>query len=57
MKVWEAWHKIGGSTPSYDTIAGRLFNYIFLSLDTIIKFINENPKLIHFGKFKRTKHD
>lgn len=50
-KVWEAWHKLGGSAPSYDTIGIRLLNYVFTSLDTIEKFINQYPKLIKYGEF------
>lgn len=50
-KVWSAWNKLGGSTPSYDTIAGRLFNYIFTSIATMIEFIDKNPSLIKMGKF------
>lgn len=50
-KVWNAWHKLGGSTPSYDVIGSRLFKYIFSSIDTIIEFIDKYPKLLKFGKF------
>jgi len=50
-KVWEAWHKLGGSAPSYDTIGIRLLNYLFTSLDTIENFIDQYPKLIKFGEF------
>ncbi len=50
-KVWEAWHKLGGSAPSYDTIGIRLLNYIFTSLDTINSLIDQYPKLIKFGDF------
>jgi hypothetical protein len=50
-KVWEAWHKLGGSAPSYDTIGIRLLNYIFTSLDTINVFIDQYPKIIKFGEF------
>lgn len=50
-KVWEAWHMLGGSAPSYDTIGIRLFNYLFTSLDTISAFIDKYPKLIKFGEF------
>ncbi len=51
-KVWNAWHKLGGSTPSYDVIGSRLFNYIFKSLDTMIAFVDKYPKIIKFGKFE-----
>lgn len=50
-KVWEAWHKLGGSAPSYDTIGIRLLNYVFTSLDTINEFMDQHPKLIRFGEF------
>jgi hypothetical protein len=52
-KVWNAWHKLGGSTPSYDVIGKRLFNYISTSLDTILKITENKPELIRFGKFKQ----
>jgi len=51
-KVWEAWHVLGGSAPSYDTIGIRLLNYLFTSLDTISDFVDKYPKLIAFGEFK-----
>ena len=50
-KVWKAWDTIGGSTPSYDVIGGRLLNYIYGSLDTIINFIDKQPNLLKLGKF------
>lgn len=50
-KVWEAWHMLGGSAPSYDTIGIRLLNYVFTSLDTISIFIDQYPKIIKFGEF------
>ncbi len=50
-KVWEVWHKLGGSAPSYDTIGIRLLNHLFTSLDTINNFITKYPKLIKFGEF------
>lgn len=50
-KVWEAWNKLGGSAPSYDTIGIRLLNYLFTSLDTITAFIDKYPKVIKFGEF------
>lgn len=50
-KVWEAWQKLGGSAPSYDVIGIKLLNYMFTSLETISKFIDENLKLIKFGEF------
>lgn len=50
-KVWEAWNKLGGSTPSYDTIAFRLFRYIDSSLETMTEFLKKNPKLLKLGKF------
>lgn len=50
-KVWEAWDKLGGSAPSYDTIGIRLLNYVFTSLDTISNLIDQYPKLIKFGEF------
>lgn len=50
-KVWGAWHKLGGSAPSYDTIGIRLLHYVFTSLDTISNFIDQYPKLIKFGEF------
>lgn len=52
QKVWDAWHKLGGSTPSYDTIGARLFTYIFSSLDTIIDFIDKYPNKVKLGKFQ-----
>ncbi|MFA5933241.1 MAG: hypothetical protein WCV81_03170 [Microgenomates group bacterium] len=50
-KVWNAWHKLGGSTPSYDVIGSRLFSYIHSSIDTMAEFIDKYPKLLKFGKF------
>jgi hypothetical protein len=50
-KVWNAWHRLGGSTPSYDVIGSRLFNYVFTSIDTIISFIDKHPRLLKLGKF------
>ena len=50
-KVWEAWHTLGGSAPSYDTIGIRLLNYLFTSLKTIGDFADKHPKLIKFGVF------
>src|SRR3989344_68369 len=49
-RVWNAWDKLGGSTPSYDTIGIRLMEYVYSSLDTIDEFIDKYPKLIKFGE-------
>src|SRR5258708_4711836 len=50
-RVWAAWYKLGGSTTSYDVISSRLFGYLLSSIDTMIEFIDKNPKLLKLGKF------
>ena len=50
-KVWNVWNNIGGSTPSYDVIAFRLFNYVCSSIDTIITLMQKHPQLLKLGEF------
>ncbi|GEM_PF-2287087 len=52
-KVWQVWNKLGGSTPSYDIIGLRLFNYVYTSIETMLEFIDKYPKQIKFGKFEQ----
>lgn len=52
-KVWGAWEKLGGSVPSYDKLAYRLFKFMNESIDTMVELVKENPELVNLGKPKQ----
>jgi len=48
-KVWEAWQQLGGSTLSFDRLAGRLVGFLNASTETVQERVELNPRRIDLG--------